>query len=89
MIFKGLFGSGSVSDAKNDNGAVSSRSSQTFKLKNRVRVCEMWTAECLDEVSEATQTPDRSFVMGWPTTNVVTTFSNSETKELWYNKLRE
>ncbi len=65
------------------------RSSQTFKLKNRVRVCEMWLATCLDEVTETTRTPDKSFVMGWPTNNAVVTFNSPETKELWHNKLKE
>uniref|UniRef100_A0AAQ4P1S2 Ras-associating domain-containing protein n=1 Tax=Gasterosteus aculeatus aculeatus TaxID=481459 RepID=A0AAQ4P1S2_GASAC len=54
-----------------------------FKVKAQVRVCEMWTAGCLDEVCEGTTSPERSFVMGWPTCNCVATFSSEEHKEKW------
>ena len=68
----------------------SDRSSTTFKLKHRVRVCEMWTSEgCMDEVSEATRTEEKSFVLGWPTTNFVATFASQEMKDLWLEKLKE
>lgn len=53
---------------------VSCRSPTHFKVKAQVRVCEMWTAGCLDEVCEGTTSPERSFVMGWPTCNCVATF---------------
>ena len=66
------------------------RSNTTFKLKHRVRVCELWLATCLDEVSEATTlTPDKSFVIGWPTANTVVTFATPEMKELWLSKVKE
>ena len=67
------------------------RSSTTFKLKHRVRVCEMWTSltpRGMDEVSEATRTAEKSFVIGWPTTNFVATFASQEMKELWLEKLK-
>ncbi|KAM3862447.1 rho GTPase-activating protein 20-like [Diretmus argenteus] len=54
-----------------------------FKLKAQVRVCEMWTAGCMEEVCEGSTTPDRSFVMGWPTCNCVATFSSVEHKDKW------
>ncbi|XP_077947020.1 rho GTPase-activating protein 20 isoform X2 [Gasterosteus aculeatus] len=54
-----------------------------FKVKAQVRVCEMWTAGCLDEVCEGTTSPERSFVIGWPTCNCVATFSSEEHKEKW------
>lgn len=50
------------------------RSGGNFKLKEKVRLSEMWLASCLDEVTEVTKDPSTSFVMGWPTTNVVATF---------------
>ncbi|XP_056321165.1 rho GTPase-activating protein 20 [Danio aesculapii] len=53
------------------------------KQKACVRVSEMWTASCVDEVCEASPASDRSFVMGWPTTNCVATFSTSEEKDRW------
>ncbi|KAF7645366.1 hypothetical protein LDENG_00205900, partial [Lucifuga dentata] len=54
-----------------------------LKLKTRVRVCEMWTAGCLEEVCEGSTSPERSFVMGWPTYNCVATFSSVELKDKW------
>ncbi|XP_068593138.1 rho GTPase-activating protein 20-like [Cebidichthys violaceus] len=54
-----------------------------FKVKAQVRVCEMWTAGCMDEVCEGSTNPERSFVMGWPTCNCVATFSSEEHKDKW------
>uniref|UniRef100_A0A3Q4GZV9 Rho GTPase-activating protein 20 n=1 Tax=Neolamprologus brichardi TaxID=32507 RepID=A0A3Q4GZV9_NEOBR len=54
-----------------------------FKVKAQVRVCEMWTANCMEEVCEGSTNPERSFVMGWPTCNCVATFSSEETKDKW------
>ncbi|KAM4609310.1 rho GTPase-activating protein 20 [Polymixia lowei] len=59
-----------------------------FKLKAQVRVCEMWTAGCMEEVCEGTTNPERSFVMGWPTSNCVATFSSVEHKESWLALLK-
>ncbi|XP_041739207.2 rho GTPase-activating protein 20-like isoform X1 [Coregonus clupeaformis] len=59
------------------------KSSTHFKLKAQVRVCEMWTAGCMEEVCEGSTSLDRSFVMGWPTFNCVSTFSSVEHKEKW------
>uniref|UniRef100_A0A672RJG3 Rho-GAP domain-containing protein n=1 Tax=Sinocyclocheilus grahami TaxID=75366 RepID=A0A672RJG3_SINGR len=53
------------------------------KQKKCVRVSEMWTASCVDEVCEASTVSERSFVMGWPTYNCVATFSTSEEKDRW------
>ncbi|XP_029458350.1 rho GTPase-activating protein 20 [Rhinatrema bivittatum] len=60
-----------------------SKSPSHFKLKHRVRICEMWLAFCMEEVCEGSTNPERSFVVGWPTTNCVATFSSSEQKEKW------
>ncbi|XP_029315563.1 rho GTPase-activating protein 20 [Cottoperca gobio] len=59
------------------------KSSTHFKVKAQVRVCEMWTASCLEEVCEGSTNPERSFVMGWPTCNSVATFSSEEHKDKW------
>ncbi|XP_072253564.1 rho GTPase-activating protein 20 [Leuresthes tenuis] len=59
------------------------KSSTHFKTKAQVRVCEMWTANCMEEVCEGSTTPERSFVMGWPTCNCVATFSSEELKDKW------
>ena len=65
------------------------RSTTTFKLKHRIRVCELWISFCIDDVTEITRPADRSFVIGWPTTNVVATFKSFDLKETWLNKLTE
>ena len=66
------------------------RSSTTFRLKNRIRICEIWLSNsCFDEVSETTIPTDRSFVIGWPTTNMVATFETCEMKDMWYKMIKE
>ncbi|RXM93037.1 Rho GTPase-activating protein 20 [Acipenser ruthenus] len=52
-----------------------SKSSSSLKLKEQVRVCELWIASCIDVVSERKMNPETSFVIGWPTTNYVVTLS--------------
>ena len=69
--------------------SLSFRSTTTFKLKHRIRVCELWISFCIDDVTEVTRPMDRSFVIGWPTTNVVATFKSFDLKETWLNKLTE
>ncbi|XP_035267600.1 rho GTPase-activating protein 20 isoform X2 [Anguilla anguilla] len=64
------------------------KSSTHFKLKAQVRVCDMWTAGCMEEVCEGSTSPDRSFVMGWPTFNCVATFSSVEQKEKWFSFIK-
>jgi len=65
------------------------KSPTSYRLKLRVRLCEIWVASCLDEVAEVVRQPDRSFVIGWPTTNVVATFLTPEIKDAWLQKLTE
>ncbi|KAJ1113715.1 hypothetical protein NDU88_001957 [Pleurodeles waltl] len=64
-----------------------SKSASHFRLKQQVRLCEMWTASCMEEVCEGSTNPERSFVVGWPTTNCVATFSSPEQKEKWLSSL--
>ncbi|XP_061082954.1 rho GTPase-activating protein 20-like [Conger conger] len=64
------------------------KSSTHFKLKAQVRVCEVWTASCVEEVCEGSMHPERSFVMGWPTCNCVATFSSVEQKERWLSFIK-
>ncbi|XP_074550283.1 rho GTPase-activating protein 20-like isoform X2 [Halichoeres trimaculatus] len=59
-----------------------------FKVKSQVRVCEMWTASCLDEVCEGSTNAERSFVMGWPTCNYVASFSSEEHKDKWLTLIK-
>ncbi|KAJ0062554.1 hypothetical protein NL108_016703 [Boleophthalmus pectinirostris] len=59
------------------------KSSNQFKQKAQVLLCEMWTAGCLEEVCEGTTYPERSFVLGWPTSNCVAVFGRiKEEKEM-------
>nr|CAD7393500.1 unnamed protein product [Timema cristinae] len=54
------------------------RSGGNFKLKDKVRVSELWLSRCgMDDVIEVNKSSETSFVMGWPTTNVVATFRTS------------
>ncbi|XP_068602744.1 rho GTPase-activating protein 20-like [Brachionichthys hirsutus] len=64
------------------------KSSSHFKAKARVRVCEMWTASCIEEVCEGSTNPERSFVMGWPTCNCVASFSSEAHKDKWLSLIR-
>ncbi|CAN9497657.1 unnamed protein product [Ophioblennius macclurei] len=59
------------------------KSPSHFKVKAQVRVGEMWTANCMEEVCEGSTNPEKSFVLGWPTCNCVATFSSEEQKEKW------
>ncbi|XP_050442931.1 rho GTPase-activating protein 20-like isoform X2 [Adelges cooleyi] len=68
------------------------KSGGNFKLKDKVRVSEIWlndTPAVLDEVAEIPRSSDTSFVIGWPTTNYVAVFSTQATRNLWWSKLVE
>jgi len=45
-----------------------------FKIKNKIKLSDMWTASCVDEVGEGHTNAVKSFVLGWPTVNFVATF---------------
>ncbi|XP_066496037.1 rho GTPase-activating protein 20-like isoform X2 [Tiliqua scincoides] len=64
-----------------------SKSSSSLKLKKQVRLSEVWTGSCLSEVSEKKMSPENSFVIGWPTTNYVVSYSSPEMKERWLSAL--
>jgi len=51
-------------------------------------ISSMWTATCVDEVSEVVRAPDRSVVIGWPMTNVVATFDSVDVKQQFEAKLK-
>lgn len=51
------------------------RSGGNFKLKQTVRMSELWlTSGHIEDVAENSKSAETSFVFGWPTTNVVATF---------------
>ncbi|XP_077163452.1 uncharacterized protein LOC143822333 isoform X2 [Paroedura picta] len=64
-----------------------SKSSSSLKMKKQVRLSEVWVGSCLGEVSERKISPESSFVLGWPTSNFIVTFSSPETKERWLSSL--
>ncbi|XP_049341263.1 rho GTPase-activating protein 20 isoform X2 [Astyanax mexicanus] len=64
------------------------KSSSQVKQKACVRLCDMWTASCLEDVCEGTTSPDTSFVIGWPTYNCVATFRTAYQKERWLSLLQ-
>ncbi|KAL5241046.1 hypothetical protein ACI65C_008456 [Semiaphis heraclei] len=68
------------------------KSGSNFKLKDKVRISEIWLNESpavIDEVAEIPKSSDTSFVIGWPTTNYVAVFSTQATRNLWWSKLAE
>ncbi|XP_025413731.1 rho GTPase-activating protein 20-like isoform X3 [Sipha flava] len=68
------------------------KSGSNFKLKDKVRISEIWLNESpavIDEVAEIPKSSDTSFVIGWPTTNYVAVFSTQATRNLWWSKLTE
>ncbi|XP_062910222.1 rho GTPase-activating protein 20-like isoform X1 [Mobula hypostoma] len=60
-----------------------SKSVTHFKLKKQVKVSEVWMTSYTDGVCEGSTSAEQSFVLGWPTTNCVATFSSIEQKEKW------
>nr|XP_044622513.1 rho GTPase-activating protein 20-like [Equus asinus] len=61
---------------------------KNFKIENKVPLNTIWIANCLDKFGEADTCAKRSFVLGWPTVNLVATFSSSELKEKWHSSLQ-
>ncbi|XP_053451891.1 rho GTPase-activating protein 20 [Nycticebus coucang] len=59
-----------------------------LKMKNKIKLTDMWTASCVDEVGEGNTNAMKSFVLGWPTLNFVATFSSPEQKDKWLSLLQ-
>ncbi|XP_058401237.1 rho GTPase-activating protein 20 [Diceros bicornis minor] len=59
-----------------------------LKIKNKIKLSDMWTASCVDEVGEGNTNAMKSFVLGWPTVNFVATFSSPEQKDKWLSLLQ-
>ncbi|XP_059123863.1 rho GTPase-activating protein 20 [Peromyscus eremicus] len=59
-----------------------------LKIKNKIKLTDMWTASCVDEVGEGNTNALKSFVLGWPTVNFVATFSSPEQKDKWLSLLQ-
>ncbi|XP_034945775.1 rho GTPase-activating protein 20-like isoform X2 [Chelonus insularis] len=66
------------------------RSGGNFKLKQTVKMSELWlTAGHIEDVAETNKSQETSFVLGWPTTNVVATFMTAAARDLWWGRLTE
>ncbi|XP_077921682.1 rho GTPase-activating protein 20-like, partial [Halichoerus grypus] len=59
-----------------------------LKIKNKIPLNTVWTANCMDRVEDANICAGRSFILGWPTVTFVATFSSSEQKEKWHSFLQ-
>ncbi|KAE9536609.1 hypothetical protein AGLY_007011 [Aphis glycines] len=68
------------------------KSGSNFKLKDKVRISEIWLNESpavIDEVAEIPKSSDTSFVIGWPTTNYVAVFRRIKRKVLQRREYNE
>lgn len=64
------------------------RSGGHFKLKDKVRISELWLSTGIEEVAEgsAGKSRDTSFVIGWPpSVNLVATFRYDDTRIFFTN----
>ncbi|KAM4828389.1 rho GTPase-activating protein 20 isoform 2-T2 [Thomomys bottae] len=68
--------------------ATKIKHNNNFKIKNKIKLTDMWTAGCVDEVGEGHTSATKSFVLGWPTVNFVATFSSPEQKDTWLSLLQ-
>ncbi|XP_064439972.1 rho GTPase-activating protein 20-like [Mirounga angustirostris] len=59
-----------------------------LKIKKKIPLNTMWTANCMDRVEDANICAGRSFILGWPTVTFVATFGSSEQKEKWHSFLQ-
>ncbi|EDV24565.1 uncharacterized protein TRIADDRAFT_56489 [Trichoplax adhaerens] len=71
----------------NDILIIAKPKGSTFRLKNLIRVTDIWLSESFDDVCEVVQHPDKSFVIGWPIVNYLATFSTVEERNLWFQLL--
>ncbi|XP_051966492.1 uncharacterized protein LOC127632057 [Xyrauchen texanus] len=71
-----------------DSLIIAKTKSLYLKLKVCVSLSDIWLASCINFITERKLTSKNSFVIGWPTTNYVVTFSSSETKERWLHALQ-
>ena len=60
-----------------------------FKRKVQVRLSEVWVEECHDKTLESVLIPDTYFILGWPCTNYLASFTTPEEKTMWLNLLKK
>ncbi|XP_055054821.2 uncharacterized protein arhgap20b [Misgurnus anguillicaudatus] len=71
-----------------DSLIIAKTKSLYLKLKACVRLSDIWLGSCIHIITDRKVTSKNSFVIGWPTTNYVATFSSSETKDRWLQALQ-
>ncbi|XP_043096125.1 uncharacterized protein arhgap20b isoform X2 [Puntigrus tetrazona] len=71
-----------------DSLIIAKTKSLYLKLKARVSLSDIWLASCVHCITDRKFTSKNSFVIGWPTTNYVVTYSSSEAKEKWLHALQ-
>nr|XP_012638747.1 rho GTPase-activating protein 20-like [Microcebus murinus] len=65
-----------------------SKHKNNLKMKYKIKLSDMWTASCVNEVGDGKGSAMKSFVLGWPTQNFVATFSSPELKDTWLTLLQ-
>nr|XP_012607987.1 rho GTPase-activating protein 20-like isoform X2 [Microcebus murinus] len=65
-----------------------SKHKNNLKMKYKIKLSDMWTASCVDELGDGKGSAMKSFVLGWPTQNSVATFSCLEQKDTWLSLLQ-
>nr|XP_012608002.1 rho GTPase-activating protein 20-like isoform X2 [Microcebus murinus] len=65
-----------------------SKHKNNLKMKYKIKLSDMWTASCVDEVEDGKSNAMKSFVLGWPTQNLVATFTSPEQKDTWLTLLQ-
>uniref|UniRef100_A0A9J7YPK4 Rho-GAP domain-containing protein n=1 Tax=Cyprinus carpio carpio TaxID=630221 RepID=A0A9J7YPK4_CYPCA len=71
-----------------DSLIIAKTKSLYLKLKARVSLSDIWLASCVHCITDRKLASKNSFVIGWPTTNYVVTYSSSEAKEKWLHALQ-
>ncbi|XP_016415862.1 uncharacterized protein LOC107746244 [Sinocyclocheilus rhinocerous] len=71
-----------------DSLIIAKTKSLYLKLKARVSLSDIWLASCVHCITDRKLASKNSFVIGWPTTNYVVTYSSSEAKERWLHALQ-
>jgi hypothetical protein len=71
------------------NNFIHYRNENHNKLKHRIYLTDIWLSDCFDAIFWQYQT-NISFVIGWPTANnFIAQFRDTNTRDIWLNKLKE
>ncbi|XP_049634615.1 rho GTPase-activating protein 20 [Suncus etruscus] len=59
-----------------------------FKIKYKIKLCDMWMTNCTNEAGEHNINMTKSFIIGWPVVNFIVTFCSAEQKDSWFSLLK-